>query len=91
MFVLRLQTRQIPPYFVSQKAGVRLFGAGRWRPWETPSEQLWQECGQRFLMEVTVMSEADEMRLDCVCEALMVALFYGSCFTAPWSGAKLVP
>lgn len=42
-------------------------------------------------MEVTVMSEADEMRLDCISEALMVALFYGSCFTAPWSGAKLVP
>lgn len=37
------------------------------------------------------MSEADEMRLDCISEALMVALFYGSCFTAPWSGAKLVP
>lgn len=37
------------------------------------------------------MSEADEMRLDCISEALMVALFYWSCFTAPWSGAKLVP
>lgn len=42
-------------------------------------------------MEATVMSEADEMRLDCVSEPLMVALFYGSRFTAPWSGAKLVP
>lgn len=42
-------------------------------------------------MEVTVMSEADEMRLDCVPEALMAALFYGSRFTAAWSGAKLVP
>lgn len=53
--------------------------------------KLCLECGQHFLMEVTVMSEADEMRLDCISEALMVALFYGSCFTAPWSGAKLVP